>query len=39
VLLTVKADQHTGYDVNSCSQGTVDAYLIDKTVPAEGTTC
>jgi len=39
VLLTVKANQHTGYDVNSCSMGTVDAYLINKTVPAEGTTC
>jgi len=39
VLLTVKADQHTGYDVNSCSMGTVDAYLIDEKVPAAGTTC
>ncbi|HRE03196.1 MAG TPA: alpha/beta hydrolase, partial [Ilumatobacteraceae bacterium] len=28
VLLVVRADQHTGYDVNACSMGTVDSYLI-----------
>jgi hypothetical protein len=39
VLLTVVADQHTGYNVNQCSQDTVDHYLVDLTVPAEGTRC
>jgi len=39
VLLVVDADQHTGYDVNDCSTGTVDAYLIDLDVPADGTEC
>lgn len=39
VLLVVDAEQHTGYDVNDCSTGTVDAYLINLTVPADGTEC
>jgi pimeloyl-ACP methyl ester carboxylesterase len=39
VLLTVVGNQHTGYDVNECSMSTVDSYLIDKTVPPEGTRC
>ncbi|MEO6124100.1 MAG: alpha/beta hydrolase, partial [Ilumatobacteraceae bacterium] len=39
VLLVVDANQHTGYDVNACSKATVDAYLIDLTVPADGTEC
>jgi pimeloyl-ACP methyl ester carboxylesterase len=39
VLLVVDAEQHTGYDVNDCSMSTVDAYLIDLTVPADGTVC
>ena len=39
VLLTVVADQHTGYDVNQCSHDNVDDYLIDLTVPAKGTRC
>ncbi|MCU1367735.1 MAG: peptidase family protein [Ilumatobacteraceae bacterium] len=39
VLLTVVADQHTGYGVNQCSQDTVDHYLVDLTVPKAGTRC
>ncbi len=39
VLLTVKADQHTGYGVNQCSQETVDNYLLALDVPAVGTRC
>ncbi|HEY8093859.1 MAG TPA: alpha/beta hydrolase [Acidimicrobiales bacterium] len=39
VLLTVEGFRHTGYGLNKCSQQTVDAYLIDQTVPAEGTVC
>jgi pimeloyl-ACP methyl ester carboxylesterase len=39
VLLTVVADQHTGYDVNQCSHDNVDNYLIDLTVPDKGTRC
>ena len=38
-LLVVDAEQHTGYDVNDCSMSTVDRYLIDLEVPADGTTC
>jgi pimeloyl-ACP methyl ester carboxylesterase len=39
VLLTVEADQHTGYDVNECSKSTIDAYLIDLEVPAADARC
>ena len=39
VLLTVEGFRHTGYTVNACSLNTVDAYLIERTVPAEGTVC
>lgn len=39
VLLTVTADQHTGYDVNTCSHSTVDGYLIKLKVPPVGTKC
>lgn len=38
-LLTVEAERHTGYGVNQCSLKTVDAYLIDLTIPGEGTVC
>ena len=38
-LLTVVADQHTGYDVNQCSHDNVDNYLIDLKMPAVGTRC
>jgi pimeloyl-ACP methyl ester carboxylesterase len=39
VLLTVEGDRHTGYGLNTCSGETVDAYLIDLRVPAEGMVC
>jgi pimeloyl-ACP methyl ester carboxylesterase len=39
VLLTVTADQHTGYGVNQCSYDVIDGYLVDLTVPAVGTVC
>jgi pimeloyl-ACP methyl ester carboxylesterase len=39
VLLTVVADQHTGYGVNQCSYDNVDHYLIDIKIPATGTRC
>lgn len=39
VLLTVVADQHTGYGANDCSIEVIGAYLTDLTVPAEGTRC
>jgi hypothetical protein len=40
VLLTYKGEGHTAYGVaNSCLNGAVDAYLLDGTVPADGTRC
>jgi pimeloyl-ACP methyl ester carboxylesterase len=39
VLLTVDADQHTGYGANSCVTETVDRYLIDLTAPPQGSVC
>jgi pimeloyl-ACP methyl ester carboxylesterase len=39
VLLTVVADQHTGYDVNACSKSTVGDYLVKLKVPPPGTRC
>ena len=39
VLVTVKADQHTGYMVNDCVDTAVDQYLIELTVPAAGLVC
>ncbi len=39
VLLVVVADQHTGYGVNQCSYDVIDSYLVDLTVPADGTRC
>jgi hypothetical protein len=38
-LLTVEGDHHTGYRLNACSERNVDAYLVDLTVPVEGTVC
>ena len=32
-LIVVKADQHTGYGVNSCGDNTIDNYLVDPSVP------
>ena len=37
VLLTVVADQHTGYGVNDCSIEVVDRVLIELVLPAQGT--
>jgi pimeloyl-ACP methyl ester carboxylesterase len=40
VLLTYDAEGHTAYlQLNSCIDGTVNAYLLDLTVPQEGTVC
>jgi pimeloyl-ACP methyl ester carboxylesterase len=40
VLLTYKGEGHTAYGVaNACLNGAVDAYLLDGTVPADGTRC
>ena len=38
-LVTVEADQHTGYGVNECVIDAVDDYLIDLTVPEPGLVC
>jgi hypothetical protein len=39
VVLTWEGEGHTAYPATSCINDAVDAYLIDLTVPAEGTTC
>ena len=39
VLLEVVADGHTAYGINDCAKTTIDAYLVDLTVPADGTRC
>lgn len=39
VVLTWEGEGHTAYPGSECVIKTVDAYLIDLTVPAEGTTC
>ncbi|MGK5169466.1 alpha/beta hydrolase [Geodermatophilus sp. CPCC 205761] len=39
VLLTWQGQGHTAYPKTDCVNGAVNAYLIDLTVPAEGTTC
>jgi pimeloyl-ACP methyl ester carboxylesterase len=38
-LVTVDANQHTGYGTNECVVKAVDDYLIDLTVPAKGLEC
>jgi pimeloyl-ACP methyl ester carboxylesterase len=38
-LVTVDANQHTGYGTNDCVVKAVDDYLIDLTVPAKGLEC
>jgi pimeloyl-ACP methyl ester carboxylesterase len=38
-LLVVDAEQHTGYSANGCASGTIDRYLIDLELPAEGAEC
>jgi pimeloyl-ACP methyl ester carboxylesterase len=39
VLLTRVGDGHTGYPFSACIKARVDAYLLNLTVPARGTTC
>ncbi len=39
VLIIVDAQQHTGYGANGCVVDAVDAYLINRTVPADETLC
>ena len=40
VLLTYEGEGHTAYgSSNECIADTVDAYLLQGTVPAEGTRC
>jgi hypothetical protein len=39
VLVTVQADQHTGYGVNDCIVSAVDRYLTALVVPAAGMIC
>lgn len=39
VLIIVDAQQHTGYGANACVVDAVDAYLINRTVPADETLC
>lgn len=39
VLLTVDAEQHTGYGATLCSLRAVDRYLVELEVPAEDTVC
>jgi pimeloyl-ACP methyl ester carboxylesterase len=39
-LLTYRGEGHTAYNKsNSCVNNTVDAYLVDGTVPTQGKTC
>ncbi|MFM9366899.1 alpha/beta hydrolase [Streptomyces sp. Da 82-17] len=39
VTLTVRGEGHGTYGVNDCATRTVDAYLLDGKVPADGKTC
>jgi pimeloyl-ACP methyl ester carboxylesterase len=39
VLLTRQGNGHTSYDSSSCAHAAEDAYLINLTLPAAGTTC
>ncbi len=39
ILLTVKANQHTGYNANDCAGAAVDNVLINKVFPPVGTVC
>ncbi|HEX4981450.1 MAG TPA: alpha/beta hydrolase [Ilumatobacteraceae bacterium] len=38
-LVVVEADQHTGYNVNTCINEVVNDYLVDLNPPADGTEC
>jgi len=39
VLLTRRGNGHTSYDASSCAHGLIDAYMINLTLPAQGTVC
>ncbi len=39
VLLTVAGNHHIAYGTNRCVNAAIDAYLIELTVPADGTVC
>jgi pimeloyl-ACP methyl ester carboxylesterase len=39
VLLTVKANQHTGYNANACASAAIDTALITQVLPEPGTVC
>jgi hypothetical protein len=39
VLLTARIDGHTAYGSEPCVTRLVDAYLIDREVPEDGTLC
>jgi pimeloyl-ACP methyl ester carboxylesterase len=39
VLLTRQGNGHTSYDSSACAHAAEDAYLINLTLPAEGTSC
>ena len=39
VLITVNAQQHTGYRANTCVTKAVDNFLVNQTRPAAGLTC
>jgi hypothetical protein len=38
-LVTVNANQHTGYGANACVDDVVNRYLVDLELPRDGTTC
>ncbi len=38
-FVVVEADQHTGYNVNSCINDVVNDYLVDLVPPTDGTEC
>ena len=39
VLLTRDGNGHVSYDKSACAKAAIDAYLIDLTLPADGTVC
>ena len=39
VLLTREGNGHVSYDKSACAKQAIDAYLIDLTLPAQGTVC
>lgn len=39
VLVTYEGAGHVAYTRNTCTRAAVDAYLLDLTIPADGTRC